>query len=79
MAKADLSCMSNCVWVHHMHVDLLFDFLNKRVEKAPDYYLSPETVPNSVTGGYVQVALSFEAYSLLTSTKDWEYSGGWMQ
>ena len=51
MAKADLSCMSICVWVHHMHVDLLFDFLNKRVEKAPDYYLSPETVPNSVTGG----------------------------
>jgi len=61
-----------------MHVDPLFDFLNGRIKNAPDYYLSPEVVPNSITGGYVQIALSFEAYSLLTSQKDWEASGGWM-
>lgn len=78
MAKADLTCMSICIWVHHMHIDQMFDFLNKRIEDAPDYYLSPERVPNSITGGYVQVALSFKAYSLLTSIKDWESSGGWM-
>jgi len=78
MAKADLTCMSICIWVHHMHIDQMFDFLNKRIEDAPDYYLSPEQVPNSITGGYVQVALSFKAYSLLTSIKDWESSGGWM-
>lgn len=78
MAKADLTCMSICIWVHHMHIDQMFDFLNKRIKEAPDFYLSPETVPNSITGGYVQVALSFEAYSFLTSLKDWEASGGWM-
>ena len=78
MAKADLTCMSICIWVHHMHVDPLFDFLNGRIKNAPDYYLSSEVVPNSITGGYVQIALSFEAYSLLTSQKDWEASNGWM-
>lgn len=78
MAKADLTCISICIWVHHMHIDQMFDFLNKRIQTAPDYYLSPDVVPNSVTGGYVQVALSFEAYSLLTSIKDWESSNGWM-
>tara|TARA_B110001450_G_C17394043_1_gene388890 strand:- start:32 stop:271 length:240 start_codon:yes stop_codon:yes gene_type:complete len=78
MAKADLTCMSICIWVHHMHIDQMFDFLNKRIENAPDYYLSPGQVPNSITGGYVQVALSFKAYSLLTSIKDWESSSGWM-
>tara|TARA_B100001287_G_scaffold273057_1_gene275817 strand:- start:3631 stop:3819 length:189 start_codon:yes stop_codon:yes gene_type:complete len=61
-----------------MDVDQMFDFLNKRIKAAPDYYLGPDKIPPSVTGGYVSLALSFEAYSLLTSTKDWEASGGWM-
>ena len=73
-----MTCMHINVWVHHMHIDQMFDFLNGRIKTAPDYYLSPETVPHSITGGYVSVALSFESYSLLTSTKDWESSGGWM-
>jgi len=70
--------MQICIWLHHMHVDPMFDFLNGRIKEAPDYYLSHDVVPSSITGGYVQIALSFEAYSLLTSTKDWEASNGWM-
>ena len=78
MGKANMACMHINIWVHHMDVDQMFDFLNNRIKAAPDYYLSPDKVPNSVTGGYVSVALSFESYSLLTSIKDWEASGGWM-
>ena len=78
MGKANMACMHINIWVHHMDVDQMFDFLNSRIKTAPDYYLSPDKVPNSVTGGYVSVALSFEAYSLLTSIKDWEASDGWM-
>jgi hypothetical protein len=78
MGKANMACMHINIWVHHMDVDQMFDFLNNRIKAAPDYYLSSEKAPNSVTGGYVSVALSFEAYSLLTSIKDWEASDGWM-
>lgn len=78
MGKANMACMHINIWVHHMDVDQMFDFLNNRIKEAPDYYLSSEKVPNSITGGYVSVALSFEAYSLLTSIKDWEASDGWM-
>jgi|TARA_B110001452_G_scaffold158613_1_gene132028 hypothetical protein len=78
MGKANMTCMHINIWVHHMDVDQMFDFLNNRIKEAPDYYLSSEKVPNSITGGYVSVALSFEAYSLLTSIKDWEASDGWM-
>ena len=73
-----MACMNINDWIHNMEVDQSIDFLNMRIEKAPDYYLSPDKVPNSITGGYVSIALSFEAYSLLTSTKDWEASRGWM-
>ncbi len=66
------------IWVHHMQVDELFDFLNGRIKEAPNYYLGESSCPSSVTGGYVEVTLSFEAYSLLTSQKDWDVSSGWM-
>lgn len=78
MKNDELQCMQINVWIHHMHVDPLFDFLNGRIKEAPDYYLNADAVPHSITGGYVMVSLPFESYSLLTSHKDWEASGGWM-
>ena len=78
MGKANMACMHVNIWVHHMHIDPLFDFLNGRIKNAPDWYLSESKCPKSVTGGYVEVALSFESYSLLSSHKDWEAAGGWM-
>tara|TARA_B110000285_G_C14974217_1_gene538134 strand:- start:145 stop:333 length:189 start_codon:yes stop_codon:yes gene_type:complete len=61
-----------------MDIDPLFDFLNGRIEEAPNWYLSELKCPASVTGGYAQTVLSFEAYSLLSSNKDWEASAGFM-
>jgi hypothetical protein len=48
------------IWVHHMHVDPLFDFLNGRIKDAPAWFLSESKCPKSITGGYVEVTLSFE-------------------
>jgi len=78
MGKANMTCMHINIWVHHMHIDPLFDFLNGRIKDAPNWYLSESKCPQSITGGYVEVTLSFEAYSMLSSHKDWEESGGWM-
>tara|TARA_B100002019_G_C20963923_1_gene447739 strand:- start:256 stop:495 length:240 start_codon:yes stop_codon:yes gene_type:complete len=78
MGKPNYHCMHINIWVHHMQVDALFDFLNNRITDAPDYFLSESACPSSVTGGYVEITLSFEAYSMLTSQKDWDASAGWM-
>ena len=40
MAEANMNCMIVNVWVHHMQVDELFDFLNDRIEVAPNYWLN---------------------------------------
>ena len=78
MGKANMTCMHINIWVNHMHIDPLFDFLNGRIKDAPNWYLSESKCPQSITGGYVEVTLSFEAYSMLSSHKDWEESNGWM-
>jgi hypothetical protein len=78
MGKPNYHCMHINIWVHHMDIDPLFDFLNGRIKEAPDWYLSESKCPASITGGYVSVALSFESYSMLSSLKDWEASAGWM-
>lgn len=61
-----------------MDIDPLFDFLNGRIQEAPNWYLSESKCPQSVTGGYAEVTLPFESYSRLSSLKDWEASAGWM-
>lgn len=72
MARADMKCMHVLVWVHHMQVDQLFDFLNDRIKSAPAYWLCREDTPLSVTGGYVQISLNYEGYSKLSSLKGHE-------
>ena len=42
-----MSCMIINVWIHHMQIDELFDFLNERIDRAPYYWLSEASVPAS--------------------------------
>lgn len=77
MAEANMNCMIVNVWVHHMQVDELFDFLNDRIEDAPNYWLNSEATPSSVTGGYVMISLPFESYSKLSSSKSWDEARVW--
>lgn len=72
MGKANMECMIVNVWVHHMQVDELFDFLNGRIETAPNYWFNYESTPASVTGGHVMISLTFESYSKLSSYKAWD-------
>ena len=67
-----MKCMAISVWVHHMQVDLLFDFLNGRVDTPPPYWLNEDQVPYSATGGYVLVSLPYDSYSNLRAYRDWE-------
>ena len=77
MGQPNMKCMSVVIWVHHMQIDELFDFLNGRVESAPPYWYSQEEVPYSVTGGYIQISLPYNSYSDLRSARGWDESPGW--
>jgi len=69
-----MKCMYVNVWVHHMQLDELFDFLNGRVEEVPPYWLNENQLPYSVTGGYVLVSLPYDSYSNLRSHRDWDHN-----
>jgi len=69
----DMKCMYINVWVHHMQVDELFDFLTSRIEAAPPYWLNESSTPYSATGGYVMVTLPYDSYSELRSFKEWTH------
>jgi hypothetical protein len=69
-----MKCMYVNVWVHHMQLDELFDFLNGRIEEVPPYWLNENQLPYSVTGGYVLVSLPYDSYSNLRSHRDWDHN-----
>ena len=77
MGKPNMECMIINVWIHHMEVGELFDFLNRRIDDAPAYWLNESSVPSSITGGYVMVSLTYESYSNLSSRKSWDEAPGW--
>lgn len=72
MAEANMKCMYVNVWVHHMQIDKLFDFLNNRIDDAPPYWLNENNTPYSISGGYVLVSLPYDSYTHLRSCRDWE-------
>lgn len=66
----ELKEMNVRIYIHHMEVDALFDFINERATYVPDYWLNEDSVPFSITGGYVEVCLNYDAYSYIRSIKE---------
>jgi len=60
------------IWVHHMQVDELFDYLTARINSAPPFWNNHEDCPHSVTGGYIAVNVDYSQFSKLRSMEDWE-------
>ena len=67
-----MKCMYINIWVHHMQIDELFDFLNGRIDEEPPYWLNEHKVPYSVSGGYVMVSLPYNSYSDLRFSRSWD-------
>lgn len=72
MGHPDMKCMHVNIWVHHMQIDELFDFLNGRIESAPPYWLNEQATPFSVTGGYAMISLPYDLYSELRFNRSWD-------
>lgn len=67
--SADMSCMKIKIYVHHMEIDEMFDFINGRIATPPNYWINPKDLPGSVTGGFLEVFLSYEIYDRIRTLK----------
>jgi len=72
MGYPDMKCMYITIWVHHMQIDELFDFMTSRIDMPPPFWYNHEECPYTVTGGYTAINLTYEAFSRLRSIRDWE-------
>ena len=69
--KDTMKFMAIGIWIHHMQIDEMFDYLSGRVETAPPYWYNQEECPYTVTGGYVIVSIPYGQFTELRSTHDW--------
>ena len=72
MGYPNNQCMFITIYVHHMQLDELFDFLNDRIEDVPPYWHTADDAPYSITGGYVAVTLNYGNYTKIRSAKTWD-------
>jgi hypothetical protein len=57
MGYPDMKCMYITIWVHHMQIDELFDFMTSRIDMPPPFWYNHEECPYTVTGGYTAINL----------------------
>jgi len=69
-----MKCFMISIYIHHMDVDMLFDFLHERVNTPPPYWHNEASCPLSVSGGYVMVTLNYSQFDLLRGRRSWDFS-----
>ena len=69
--KDTMKFMAITIWVHHMQLDEMFDFLSGRIDTPPPYWYNHEECPYTATGGYAAVAIPYGEFSKLRSIQDW--------
>jgi hypothetical protein len=62
------------IYVHHMEIDKMFDFINERILNPPPYWINPKDLPGSITGGFLEVLVSFNTYTSIRGVR--EHSNG---
>lgn len=62
--------MAISIYVHHMDIDAMFDYINGRIVQPPLYWINPKDLPDSVSGGYLEVTLDYYTYALIREVKE---------
>jgi len=57
-----------------MEVDCMVDFLLEHIDKAPHHFTSDDSVPESITGGWIELSITFERYLRLRQSQGNFYS-----
>jgi len=58
------------IWVHNREVDSMMDFLLDRTKESPHYFINADEIPESITGGWIGLSISFERYLKLRQSTD---------
>lgn len=58
------------IWVHNRESDLMMDFLLERVTTPPNYIIDHHEVPKSITGGWIEMSISYDRYLILRQSHD---------
>jgi hypothetical protein len=70
--KDTMKFMAINIWIHHMQIDEMFDYLSGRVDTPPPYWYNHEECPYTVTGGYTKISIPYGEFTKLRSERDWE-------
>jgi len=65
-----MNCMNIVIYVHHMEVDALFDFINERTNRLPYYWINPKDLPGSITGGFLEINVNYEVYTRIREARE---------
>lgn len=69
--KQTMKFMAINIWIHHMQIDEMFDYLSGRIDTPPPYWYNHEECPYTVTGGYTKISIPYEMFTELRSDTDW--------
>ena len=76
MGYPDMKCMKIKIYVHHMEIDSMFDFINQRISSPPEYWINPKDLPGSITGGFLEVFVDYDTYTSIREVSEhsnWSY------
>jgi hypothetical protein len=70
MGYPDMKCMKIKIYVHHMEIDSMFDFINQRISSPPEYWINPKDLPGSITGGFLEVFVDYDTYTSIREVSE---------
>ena len=66
----DMKSMFITVYVHHMDVDMMYDYINGRIQNPPNYWIDYKELPEILSGGFLEIHITYEIYSLIREVKE---------
>ena len=66
----DMKSMIVTIYVHHMDVDEMYDFINDRIKNPPNYWIDYKELPELVSGGFLKIQVCYHIYSRIREVKE---------
>lgn len=66
----DMKSMAVEIYVHHMDVDAMFDFINDRIDTPPNYWIDYNELPQLISGGFLKIQICYHIYSRIREVKE---------
>lgn len=67
--KPNMTCMQIKIYIHHMEIDEMFDFINDRISTPPNYWINPQELPGTISGGFLEVYVTYKIYDKIRTIR----------